>query len=81
MAKGGLAQLHNNEFVMNQDAVQKYGIKKLKNMNDGKADPSSVYTYNVTVNAGGNASADDIARTVMTKLKQVENQRVKGNRY
>ena len=81
MAKGGLAQLHNNEFVMNQDAVQKYGIKKLKNMNDGKADPSSVYTYNVTVNAGGNASADDIARTVMTKLKQVENQRVRGNRY
>jgi hypothetical protein len=90
---GGIAQsmgtdsvpalLTPGEFVIKRSAVKKYGIDNLKAINSGSspADSSSVYNYNVTINAGSNASADDIARTVMTKIKQVESQRVRGNRY
>ena len=42
---------------------------------------SSVYNYSVgiTVN-GSNSSADDIARAVMTQIKNVDSQRIRGQK-
>ena len=73
------AMLTPGEFVVKRPAVQGFGVKNLEAINSGKSPSGSVYNYSVTVNAGGNASADDIARSVMTKIKQVESQRIKGN--
>jgi hypothetical protein len=39
---------------------------------------SSVYNYSVVVNAETNANPDQIASAVMSKIKQVEGQRVRG---
>jgi len=41
-------------------------------------DSGSVYNYSVVVNAQTGANADQIASTVMAKIKQVEGQRVRG---
>jgi hypothetical protein len=68
------------EFVVKRPAVQNFGVKNLEAINSGKSLNGSVYNYSVTVNAGSNASADDIARTVMGRIKQVENTRLRGNR-
>jgi hypothetical protein len=77
------AMLTPGEFVVKRPAVQGFGVKNLEAINSGKSLPGSgsVYNYSVTVNAGSNASADDIARTVIGKIKQVENTRFKGNRF
>ena len=81
MTQGGLAQLHDKEFVMSQPAVKKYGVNNLQAMNKGEVDSSSVYNYSVTVNAATSSNADDIAQVVMQKIKQVEGTRLRGNRY
>jgi hypothetical protein len=39
---------------------------------------SSVYNYSIVVNAETNANPDQIASAVMSKIKQVEGQRVRG---
>jgi hypothetical protein len=40
-----------------------------------------VYNYSLSVNANGsNASANDIARSVMTQIKSIESQRVRRQR-
>jgi hypothetical protein len=77
------AMLTPGEYVVSRPAVQNFGVKNLQAINSGKSleGSSSVYNYSVTVNAGSNASADDIARTVIGKIKQVENTRFKGNRF
>jgi len=87
MAAGGYlgsdtvsAMLTPGEFVVKRPAVQNFGVKNLEAINSGKSLNGSVYNYSVTVNAGSNASADDIARTVMGRIKQVENTRLRGNR-
>jgi hypothetical protein len=43
----------------------------------------SVYnnTYSITVNAKTDANANDIAQTVMAQIKQVDAQRIRGNRF
>jgi hypothetical protein len=88
MASGGSigsdtisAMLTPGEFVIKRPAVQSFGVKNLQAINSGKSLNGSVYNYSVTVNAGSNASADDIARTVIGKIKQVEATRFKGNRF
>ena len=87
MAAGGYlgsdtipAMLTPGEFVVKRPAVQGFGVKNLEAINSGQSANGSVYNYSVTVNAGGNANADDIARAVMTKIKQVEGTRLRGNR-
>jgi hypothetical protein len=77
------AMLTPGEYVVSRPAVQNFGVKNLQAINSGKSleGSSSVYNYSVTVNAGSNASADDIARTVMTKIKQVDGTRLRGNSF
>ena len=42
---------------------------------------SSVYNYSLSVNVNGNnLNADDIASTVMQKIKYIDGQRVRGQR-
>jgi hypothetical protein len=69
------------EFVVRRHAVKSFGVDKLKAINNGAYSDSSVYNYSVTVNAATGANADEIARTVISKIKQVEGQKLRGNRY
>jgi len=43
---------------------------------------TSVYNYSLNIDAsGGSANPNDIARIVMTQIKNMDAQRIKGNRY
>jgi len=52
-----IAQIHKGERII--------PASQNNNTMDGS-------TYNITINAGSNASADDIAKTVINKIKQLE---------
>jgi len=75
------AMLTPGEFVIKRPAVQNFGVKKLEAINSGKSSDSSVYTYNVSVNVATNSDPDAIARTVVTKIRNVDKQRLGGNSY
>jgi TP901 family phage tail tape measure protein len=91
MAEGGLfksintdtvpAMLTPGEFVVRKFAVQKYGTEKLKAINNGTHNDGSVYNYSVSVNVKSDANPDQIARAVMTQIKQVDSQRLRSNRF
>jgi hypothetical protein len=75
MAKGG-------EFVMSDYAVKQYGTDTMKAMNSGNATVTgdSVYNYSVNVNvANTGANPNDIARTVIAQIKQIDGQRIRSN--
>jgi TP901 family phage tail tape measure protein len=75
------AMLTPGEFVVKRPAVQSFGVKNLEAINSGKSTNGSVYNYSVTVNASTGANADEIARTVISRIKQVDGQKLRGNRY
>jgi hypothetical protein len=75
------AMLTPGEFVITRDAVNSFGVQNLKAINSGKSVGDSVYNYSVTVNAATTSNADEIAKTVIQKMKQVEGTRLRGNRY
>jgi hypothetical protein len=75
------AMLTPGEFVVKKSAVDSFGVNNLKSINDGNYSGESVYNYSINVNAGTNASTDDIARAVMAKIKQVDSQRIRGNTF
>jgi TP901 family phage tail tape measure protein len=77
------AMLTPGEFVVKKYAVDKFGADNLKAINNGSYNGGSVYnnTYSISVNANTNASPDEIARTVMTQIKRVDAQRIRGNRF
>ena len=77
------AMLTPGEFVVKKYAVENFGVDNLKAINDGTYKSGSVYnnTYSINVNARTNANADDIARTVIAQIKQVDAQRIRGNRF
>jgi hypothetical protein len=75
------AMLTPGEFVVRRSAVESFGAKNLKSINEGTYSGDSVYNYSISVNAGTNASTDDIARAVMAKIKQVDSQRIRGNTF
>jgi TP901 family phage tail tape measure protein len=81
-ASGGLAMLHDKEFVMNPGAVKEYGVDKLKAMNNGTYNSGSVYnSYGVNINVGGsNSNASDIARTVIREIKKIDSQQIRSTR-
>lgn len=87
-AKGGFAigtdtvpaMLTPGEFVMSKYAVNQHGLGKMKAMNNGEQPSGSVYNYSLTVNAKSDSSPDDIARTVMAQIKQIDSQRIRGVR-
>jgi hypothetical protein len=74
------AMLTPGEFVMSKYAVSNYGVDKMKAMNTGSYEGEKVYNYNLSVNVKSDANPDDIARVVMTQIRQIDSQRVRGQR-
>jgi hypothetical protein len=75
------AMLTPGEFVMSRYAVNNTGLDKMKAINSGAQIGETVYNYSLTVNAKSDASPDDIARTVMAQIKQIDSQKIRGNRF
>jgi hypothetical protein len=74
------AMLTPGEFVVRKNAVDSFGVNNLNKINDGSYGGSSVYNYSLNVNVKSDSSPDDIARTVMTQIKRIDNQRIKTQR-
>mgnify|MGYP000409484212 CR=1 FL=1 len=72
------AMLTPGEFIMSKYAVNQHGVENLKAMNNGESVGGSVYTYNLSVNVKSDANPNEIARTVMTQIKQIDSQRLRG---
>jgi TP901 family phage tail tape measure protein len=83
-AKGGdvvPSMLTPGEFVMSKYAVQNYGVDKMKALNTGTYSGESVYNYEVNISVKSDANPDQIARAVMGQIKQIDSQRIRGNRF
>jgi len=74
------AMLTPGEFVMSRYAVSKYGLDKMNAINNGSYAGETVYNYNLSVNVKSGANPDDIARVVMTQIKQIDSQRIRTQR-
>lgn len=74
------AMLTPGEFVVRKHAVQSFGVDRLKAINNGKYNGDSVYNYEVNVNVKSDANPDQIARAVMTQIKQIDSQRIRSTR-
>jgi TP901 family phage tail tape measure protein len=87
------AMLTPGEFVVKRFAVKKFGVENLKAINDGtyrsagssvasvNNNSNSVYNYGISVNVSNtNASTDDIAKAVITQIRNIDNQRIRGQR-
>ena len=72
------AMLTPGEFVIRKQAVQNFGVDNLESINSGKSLRDSVYNYSVSVNVKTDADASQIAKTVMTQIKQIDSQRIRG---
>jgi hypothetical protein len=72
------AMLTPGEFIVSQPAVKNFGVDNLKSINSGTYDNGSVYNYSINVSVKSGANADDIARNVITQIKQIDSQRVRG---
>jgi hypothetical protein len=75
------AMLSPGEFVISRSAVQNFGVDRLKAINNRTFSDGSVYNYNLSVNVRSDANPDQIARTVMAQIKQVDSQRIRSNRF
>jgi hypothetical protein len=71
------AMLSPGEFVMSKYAVNSYGVDKMKAINSGSYEGEKVYNYNLSVNVKSDANPDDIARVVMTQIRQIDSQRIR----
>jgi uncharacterized protein (DUF885 family) len=83
-AKGGdvvPSMLTPGEFVMSKYAVQNYGVDKMKAINSGTLKGDSVYNYEVNVSVQTDSNPDQIARAVLGQIKQIDAQRIRGNRF
>jgi hypothetical protein len=75
------AMLTPGEFIVSKYGVDKFGVDNLRAINKGdNPSSSSVYNYNLSVNVKSDANPNEIARTVMMQIKQIDSQRIKGNR-
>jgi TP901 family phage tail tape measure protein len=71
------AMLSPGEFVVRKSAVDSIGVNALNKINDGSYG-SGVYNYNLSVTLNGsNMDANDVANTVIQRIKQVESQRIR----
>jgi hypothetical protein len=69
------------EFVMSKYAVDNFGVENMKAINSGASVGSTVYnSYDLNVNVRSDANPNEIARAVMTQIKQVDSQRIRGVR-
>jgi hypothetical protein len=83
-AKGGdvvPAMLTPGEFVMSKYAVDNFGADKMKAINNGTYSSDSVYNYSINVNVQTDANANDIARNVMTEIRRIDSQKIRGNKF
>jgi len=74
------AMLTPGEFVMSRYAVQNYGVDRMKAINNGEMPDASVYNYSIAVNVRSDANPDEIARAVMSQIRQVDSTRIRGIR-
>jgi hypothetical protein len=74
------AMLTPGEFIMSKYAVNSYGVDKMKAINSGSYEGEKVYNYNLSVNVKSDADPDDIARVVMTQIRQIDSQRIRTQR-
>jgi TP901 family phage tail tape measure protein len=73
------AMLTAGEYVVKKSAVDSLGVGTMNSINNGSIPSSPVYNYSLSVNVeGSNSNADDIARAVMSQIKRVDSQRVRG---
>lgn len=75
------AMLTPGEFVVRKYAVENFGSDKLKSINNGTYKGDSMYNYEVNVNVQTDADADQIAKAVIGQIKQIDSQRIRGNRF
>jgi len=79
------AMLTPGEFVITKPAVAAFGASKLASINNGKYNESSMYTsnnsYSINVNVKSDSNPDQIAKTVIAQIKQIDSQRLRGNRF
>lgn len=75
------AMLTPGEFVITRSAVDRFGERNLKKINNGTYSSGSMYNYNVEINVKSESDADQIANTVMRQIKRIDSQRVRGNRF
>ena len=76
------AMLTPGEFVVRKYAVDKFGADNLKAINSGANPGGTMYnSYEVNVNVKSDSNPDQIARAVMNQIKQVDSQRLRGNRF
>jgi hypothetical protein len=75
------AMLTPGEFVVRKYAVDKFGADNLKAINRGENPSESVYNYEVNVNVATDANPDQIARSVITEIKRIDSQKIRGNRF
>jgi len=86
------AMLTPGEFVVRKFAVSRFGLENLKAINSGNysslsaskssqsaAGSNSVYNYSLNLNVKSDSNPEDIARVVMSGIRQVENRRIRGN--
>ena len=74
------AMLTPGEFVMSKYAVQTHGVDNMKAINSGSSIGDSVYNYNLSVNVKSDANPDQIAQAVMTQIRNIDSQRIRGSR-
>jgi len=74
------AMLTPGEFVVRRHAVQNFGVDRLKAINSGKYGGDSVYNYSVSVNVKSDANPDQIAKAVMTQIRQIDSQRIRSTK-
>lgn len=77
------AMLTPGEFIISQPAVKDFGISNLKAINNGTyaQDGNSVYNYSVNVNVSSNSNPNEIARTVISQIRQIDSQRIRSNTF
>ena len=93
-ASGGWAQgtdtipamLTPGEYVIKKSAVDNIGSSALASINNGTfngsaQDSPSVYNYSVNVNVATSANPDQIAKTVINQIRQIDSQRIRSNRF
>jgi TP901 family phage tail tape measure protein len=77
------AMLTPGEFVVKKSAVNKIGSGNMSKINRGELPTNaggSVYNYSINVSVKSDADPDKIANVVMTKIKNIENQGMKGDK-
>jgi TP901 family phage tail tape measure protein len=81
-AQGGMIKKYGEGgFVMSKYGIDNPGINNLKAINNGAYSSDSVYNYSINVNVQTDANANDIARNVMTQIKRIDSQRIRGSRF